>query len=82
MRNLKHVILQMLEIIPKDRKGLRDKLIAYLHTDNSYEDWNDVGDLLYHEVFTDYRPEEEWMMKLDIIWTGDENPYDLSNSNF
>ena len=82
MRNLKHVILQMLEIIPDSRNDLKEKLMPYLHSDNSYEDWNDVGDLLFNEVFTDYRPEEEWMLQLDVLWTGDENPYDLSNSNF
>ena len=83
MRHLHDVILQMLEIIPEDRKFLRDRLNAYLQSPNeTEEDWNNVGDLLYHEVFNDYRPEEEWMCDLDIIWTGDEDPYDLSNSNF
>ena len=83
MRDLHEVILQMLAVIPLDRKELHDKLNAYLESKEATEkDWNDVGDLLYREVFSDYRPEEEWMRNLDIIWTGDEDPYDLSNSNF
>ena len=83
MRNLHDVILEMLAIIPEDRKYLRDKLNAYLQSsDIVEEDWNNVGDLLFQEVFSDYRPEEEWMMRLDILWTGDEDPFDLRYSNF
>jgi len=84
MRDLHEVILQMLAVIPSDRKYLRDRLNAYLASDEeaTEEDWNNVGDLLYQEVFNDYRPEEKWMCDLDVIWTGDEDPYDLSNSNF
>jgi len=83
MRDLHEVILQMLEIIPTDRKYLHDKLKAYLNCPTVTEaDWNDVGDLLFQEVFTDFRPEEDWMNQLDIIWTGDEDPYELKNSNF
>lgn len=83
MRDLHEVILQMLTIIPEDRKYLRDKLKLHLESSNiTEEDWNAVGDLLFQEVFSDYRPEEQWMLDLDVLWTGDENPFDLRYSNF
>lgn len=83
MRDLYEVIRQMLEIIPEDRKYLRNQLNEYLNSKElKDEDWNDIGDLLFREVFTDFRPEEEWMNQLDILWIGDEDPYDLNYSNF
>jgi len=83
MRDLYEVIRQMLEIIPEDKGYLRNQLNEYLNSKElKDEDWNDIGDLLFREVFNDYYPEEKWMHDLDIIWIGDEDPYDLSNSNF
>lgn len=83
MRDLHEVIVEMLEIIPEDRKYLRDRLRTYLNSPILGEkDWNDIGDLLFQEVFNDFRPEEEWMNQLDILWTGDEDPYYLDYSNF
>lgn len=79
MRDLCEVIDKMLVIIPEDQTILREKLNEH------YKDvmmsppemilfhWNEVGDTLYHYVFSDFYPEIAWQDKIERIWTGDED---------
>ena len=84
MRDLNEVIEQMLAVIPIDEEDLREALEAWLDTYNyhSVEDWNEVGDILYNYVFSDFYPEIGWQNQLERIWTGDDDSDELTNSNF
>lgn len=84
MRDLDTVINQLLQVIPIEEIDLREELEAWLDTYNYYsaEDWNEVGDILYNYVFSDFYPEIGWQSEVERIWTGDENPDDLMYSNF
>ncbi len=84
MRDLNEVIEQMLAVIPIDEEDLREALEAWLDTYNyhSVEDWNEVGDILYNYVFSDFYPEIGWQNQLERIWTGDDDSDELEYSNF
>lgn len=84
MRDLNEVIEQMLAVIPIDEEDLREALETWLDTYNyhSVEDWNEVGDILYNYVFSDFYPEIGWQNQLERIWTGDDDSDELTNSNF
>ena len=82
MRDLNDVIEQILSIIPIDEAELREDLEQYLDSDNSVENWNNVGDILYSHIFIDFYPEISWQDKVERIWTGDESPDLLDYSNF
>ena len=84
MRDLNEVIEQMLAVIPIDEEDLREALEAWLDTYNyhSVEDWNEVGDILYNYVFSDFYPEIGWQNQLERIWTGDDDSDELNYSNF
>lgn len=84
MRDLNKVIEQMLAVIPIDEEDLREALEAWLDTYNyhSVEDWNEVGDILYNYVFSDFYPEIGWQNQLERIWTGDDDSDELNYSNF
>ena len=84
MRDLNEVIEQMLAVIPIDEEDLREALETWLDTYNyhSVEDWNEVGDILYNYVFSDFYPEIGWQNQLERIWTGDDDSDELNYSNF
>jgi len=85
MRDLNSVILELLAVIPIDEIDLRQALEVWLDvhnlTDNP-ESWNEVGDILYNYVFSDFYPEIGWQAKVEKIWTGDEDSDLLDFSNF
>lgn len=85
MRDLNSVILELLAVIPIDEIDLRQALEAWLDihnlTDNP-ESWNEVGDILYNYVFSDFYPEIGWQAEVEKIWTGDEDSDLLDFSNF
>ena len=82
MRNLKDIIIELLNHIPKDNTNLREKLITYKDCPNTYENWNDVGDILYEHVFSNFYPEISWQSMVEKIWTGDDDQDSLDCSNF
>ena len=82
MRNLKEIILELLEHIPVDNEELRMKLSNFKDCENSYENWNDVGDILYNHVFSNFYPEISWQSMVEKIWTGDDDQDSLDYSNF
>lgn len=82
MRDLHTVILQMLGVIPEDMVTFRRKISDFLQRPDEIESWNDLGDLLYQEVFSDFYPEISWQSDLEKIWIGDDEPETLDYSNF
>ena len=84
MRDLDTVITQLLQVIPIEEQELREALEAWLDTHNysSAEDWNEIGDILYNYVFSDFYPEIGWQNQVERIWTGDDYADDLTYSNF
>lgn len=73
MRNLSEVIIDLLDHIPIDYQYLRIDLAKYKDCENTIENWNAVGDILYTWVFSDFYPEVGWQDEVERIWTGDEN---------
>ena len=67
MRDLNRVVFDLLNVIPEDREDLRAELKKFLDAPNTAENWEYIGDLLFNQVFMDYRPEEDWMLQVDII---------------
>ena len=82
MRDLHTVILQMLGVIPEDMITFRRKISDFLQRPDEIGSWNDLGDLLYQEVFSDFYPEISWQSDLEKIWIGDDEPETLDYSNF
>lgn len=82
MRDLSTVIALLLEHIPIDQNELRQKLQEYTNCENTYENWNDIGDILYQHIFSDFYPEISWQSTIEKIWTGDEEPDNLTHTNF
>jgi len=82
MRDLNDVILELLDIIPIEESDLRQALSVYLNIESSPDDWNEVGDILYTYVFSDFYPEISWQAEAERIWTGDEDTDLLDYSNF
>lgn len=84
MRNLETVISQILEIIPAEEQDLRYELESWLDRTNStsIEAWNEVGDILYNYIFSDFYPEIGWQDEVERIWTGDDDSDKLTYSNF
>ena len=82
MRDLHTVILQMLGVIPEDMVTFRRKISDFLQRPDEIESRNDLGDLLYQEVFSDFYPEISWQSDLEKIWIGDDEPETLDYSNF
>ena len=79
MRDLCEVIDQMLEVIPEEEMKLREALIDHKESieisppEMMLIQWNEVGDTLYHYVFSDFYPEIKWQAQIEKIWTGDED---------
>ncbi len=73
MRELSEVIIDLLDHIPIDNQALRLSLAKYKDCENTLENWNEVGDILYFHVFSDFYPEISWQDQVERIWTGDEN---------
>lgn len=82
MRNLADIIIDLLDCIPIDNQALRLELTKYKNCENTHENWNDVGDILYTWVFSDFYPEISWQSEVERIWTGDDEPDSLDYSNF
>lgn len=82
MRELTDVIERLLDYIPYDQKILRSVLSQYIDCPNTIENWNDVGDILYLHVFSDFYPEVGWQEQVEKIWIGDEDQDMLDFSNF
>ena len=61
----------MLEVIPEDRKDLREHLSSYLRKNYSDNYWVEIGDYLYSKVFDSpkAKAEADWMFDLNDIWT-------------
>lgn len=72
MRDLSEVIIDLLDHIPIDNQYLRLALAKYKNCENTIENWNAVGDILYTWVFSDFYPEIGWQDQIEHIWTGDE----------
>lgn len=69
MNELNRSILYMLEVIPEDRKDLREHLSSYLRKSYSDDYWVEIGDYLYSKVFDSPKAEADWMFDLNDIWT-------------
>ena len=82
MRELSEVIIDLLDHIPIDNQTLRLALAEYKNCENTLENWNEVGDILYIHVFSDFYPEISWQEQVERIWTGDDEPNELTYSNF
>lgn len=84
MRDLETVISQILEIIPVEEEDLRYELESWLdrYNSNSIEAWNEIGDILYNYIFSDFYPEIGWQDQVERIWTGDDDSDELEYSNF
>lgn len=82
MRNLNEVVRVILQVIPPFETELTNELKEYKDADNTAEKWNDVGDILYKYIFSDFYPEVSWQSDVEKIWTGDEDPENLTHSNF
>lgn len=84
MRNLETVISQILEVIPVEEEDLRYELESWLdrYNSNSIEAWNEIGDILYNYIFSDFYPEIGWQDQVERIWTGDDDSDELDYSNF
>jgi len=83
MRDLNDVVLQLLAVIPIEESELRNQLEPFLGCDSSFLiNWNEVGDILYTYIFSDFYPEIGWQAKVEKIWTGDEDSDLLDFSNF
>ena len=84
MRDLETVISQILEIIPVEEEDLRYELESWLdrYNSNSIEAWNEIGDILYNYIFSDFYPEIGWQDQVERIWTGDDDSDELDYSNF
>lgn len=84
MRNLETVISQILEVIPVEEEDLRYELESWLdrYNSNSIEAWNEIGDILYNYIFSDFYPEIGWQDQVERIWTGDDDSDELNYSNF
>lgn len=82
MRNLSEVVEVLLEVIPNYQTELLNELKEYKNADNTVENWNGVGDILYKYIFSDFYPEVSWQSDVEKIWTGDEDPENLTHSNF
>ena len=84
MRDLETVISQILEIIPVEEEDLRYELESWLdrYNSNSIEAWNEIGDILYNYIFSDFYPEMGWQDQVERIWTGDDDSDELDYSNF
>ena len=84
MRDLETVISQILEIIPVEEEDLRYELESWLdrYNSNSIEAWNEIGDILYNYIFSDFYPEIGWQDQVERIWTGDDDSDKLDYSNF
>ena len=54
----------------------------FAHWEELYENWNDVGDILYNHVFSNFYPEISWQSMVEKIWTGDDDQDSLDYSNF
>ena len=82
MRNLSEVVEVLLEVIPNYQTELLNELKEYKNADNTVENWNGVGDILFKYIFSDFYPEVSWQADVERIWTGDEDADNLTNSNF
>ena len=82
MRNLANIIVDLLDHIPEDNQDFRLDLEKYRNCANTSENWNDVGDILYNWVFSDFYPEISWQSEIEKIWTGDDDQDSLDYSNF
>lgn len=84
MRDLETVISQILEVIPVEEEDLRYELESWLdrYNSNSIEAWNEIGDILYNYIFSDFYPEIGWQDQVERIWTGDDDSDELDYSNF
>lgn len=82
MRELDDVILQLLEVIPEEKSELRQALESWYMSLDPLTAWNEVGDILYQYIFTDFYPEVSWQADVEKIWTGDDEPDLLDYTNF
>jgi len=88
MRDLCEVINELLLVIPEEKSELKEILedkkqsIEIAPPEMIFSWWNEIGDILYNHVFSDFYPEIAWQAEVEKIWIGDEYPEDLSNSNF
>ena len=73
MRELSEVIVDLLDHIPIDNQELRLALAEYKDCENTIENWNAVGDILYTWIFSDFYPEISWQDWVERIWTGDDD---------
>lgn len=82
MRELNEVVQELLDHIPYDDTDLRYELNKYKDCENTIENWNSVGDILWKFIFCDFYPEIGWQDQVEKIWTGDADANDLYHSNF